>query len=57
MHSCTCRASSDTGRVKDEVSDLFIEDIGRDPVQILGIVRVSVNEPKTREARAGLECG
>lgn len=43
--------------VDDEVPDLAIENIGRDPVQVLRVVRVCINEAKAVEGPGSLKSG
>lgn len=57
VHSRGCCASSDVGRIDDKIPHLLEEGVGRNPVQVTGVVRVSVNQTKPREAGCGFECG
>ena len=45
------RAGCNVRRIKDEVSNLAKKDIGRAPVEVLGVVWVCINQSETLEVR------
>lgn len=53
VHTCGSCPRSNVCCVDDEVSHLAVEDIDRDPVEIRGPVRVSINQAKALKAACG----
>lgn len=55
MYASTSCRSRDVCSVDDEIADLTVEDVHRDPVEVGGIVGVAIDQTKTTEAGRGLE--
>lgn len=55
MHSGSRRPWRNSGGVNDKVSYLAVEHICRNPVQVFGIVRVSINQTKPLKIAGGLQ--
>lgn len=57
MNARCRRSRCNAGGINDEISHLTVEHIGRYPVQVLGIVRVAIDQAKALEAAGGLKDG
>ncbi len=55
MNSSSLTRGRNAREVKDEVPHLSIEDVGRSPVQVRGVVWIAIYEPEAGESRCCLE--